>query len=159
MLAAPVAPRYRRAVAADLPALAALYALCARTLGPQVYTPAQVAAWQSFGVVGPAFRAYVLEATTWVAETAGRVDGFCGVAASGEVHSLYVRPDLSRQGHGSRLLGHALARAQDEGCHRFQAWATPFSLPVFERAGFVLRERVQAAFQGVVFERCRVARG
>lgn len=150
---------FRLATPADVPALAALYAECARVLGPQVYAPAQVAAWAGFGVDGPAFRAYVLEAATWIAESAGGADGFCGVAAGGEVHSLYVRPGLTRRGLGSRLLAHALAQAGAGGCQRFQAWATPFSLPVFERAGFVLCERVQAPFQDVMFERYRVARG
>ncbi len=38
----PAACSLRRAEAGDVPALAALYAHCARTLGPAVYSPAQV---------------------------------------------------------------------------------------------------------------------
>lgn len=40
-----MSPTFRRAVAADVPALAALYRDTALALGPQVYTPEQVAAW------------------------------------------------------------------------------------------------------------------
>ena len=147
----------RPATAADVPALAALYAETARALGAWCYTPGQVAAWASFGADTPAFRAYVLGADTWVAVDAeGRALGFSGIDAAGEVHSLYVRHDQVRRGLGSRLLALGLARAADRGIERFAAWATPFSRPVFERAGFTLVQRVVADYQGVVFERLRM---
>lgn len=150
-------PAWRRAVAADLPALAALYADSARTLGPQVYTPAQVQAWQRFARLGPAFEAYVLQADTWLAEDAEGPLGFCGIDAQGEVRSLYVRAGHTRQGLGSLLLGHALAQARATGLVHFEAWATPFSLPVFGRAGFERVRTVVEDFEGVAFERYRVA--
>jgi putative acetyltransferase len=145
---------YRRATAADLPALAALYALCARTLGPQVYSPAQVAAWARFASDGPAFADYVLGATTWVAGD-DVPEGFCGADAGGELRSLYVHPRRMRQGLGSALLAHAIGAS---GCDRLAAWATPISKPVFERAGFRLERIVTEAFQGVVFDRFRMVR-
>jgi putative acetyltransferase len=145
----------RLATAADVPALAALYAEAARTLGPQVYTPAQVAAWESFGADTPAFRAYILQANTWIA--GDPPEGFCGISADGEVHSLYVRAALTRRGLGTRLLAHALSRARAGGCQRFHAWATPFSKPVFERAGFRLQAVVREPYQGVLFDRYRMA--
>lgn len=146
----------RLATASDVPALAALYAQCARQLGPLVYSREQVAAWQSFGTDSPAFRAYVLDATTWMALDDVGPAGFCGVDTAGEVHSLYVRPELTRQGLGTRLLTHALAQARAQGQERFTAWATPFSLPVFERAGMRLVGTVREPFGGVNFERYRV---
>lgn len=151
----------RLAGAADVPALAALYAECARTLGPRVYTPAQVAAWASFGADTPAFRAYVLGATTWIAEEApgGAPLGFCGIDDGGEVRSLYVRPDRTRAGLGSALLAHALAAMRARGVRRFAAWATPFSRPVFARAGLGLVRTVVEDYQGVPFERYRVEGG
>lgn len=144
----------RLATAADVPALAALYAQTARLLGPQVYTPEQVAAWVSFGTDSPSFRAYVLGAQTWVA--GDPPEGFCGIDAAGEVHSLYVRAELTRRGLGTRLLAHALERARAAGRRDFHAWATPFSRPVFERAGFVLERVVREPYQGVVFDRYRM---
>jgi putative acetyltransferase len=149
----------RVATAADVPALAALYAHTAHSLGPQQYTAGQVAAWASFGTDSPAFRSYVLDACTWVAsDDAGQPLGFCGVDRAGEVHSLYVRAGHTRRGLGSRLLAHALTQAQQGGTTAFAAWATPFSRPVFERAGFVLVQTVREPYQGVVFERYRVER-
>ena len=118
-----------------MPALAALYAHTARALGPQVYSADQVRAWQAFGQDTPAFRDYVLRARTWMGEDAKGALGFCGIGADGEVHSLYVRADATRQGVGAGLLTHALRDARSRGIDGFIAWATPFSLPVFSRAG------------------------
>lgn len=144
--------------AADLPDLAALYADCARQLGPQVYTPSQVAAWQAFPADEAVFREYILGAATWglYDGATGALAGFCGIDTGGEVRSLYVRPDLTRQGLGTRLLTHALAHARAAGQSRFTAWATPFSLPVFDRAGLRLVGTVREPFCGVSFERYRV---
>ena len=158
------APVLRRAVAADVPALAALYAESARELGPQVYTPEQVAAWASFAADEGRFRRYVLGAETWLAERAGdaRPCGFCGVGVDesdptlGEVRSLYVRADLSRQGVGAQLLAHAMAQAHSRGVQRLRAWATPFSRQLFERAGLRLVATVREPYQGVLFDRYRV---
>jgi putative acetyltransferase len=150
---------FRLATADDVPALAALYARTARELGPQVYSGEQVRAWQGFGRDTPDFRAYVLKAQTWLAEDSGGPLGFCGIGADGEVHSLYVRADATRRGFGSALLAHALAQARQQGIERLAAWATPFSLPVFVRAGFVLVRSVRERYRGVMFERYRVERG
>ncbi|MBT9489451.1 MAG: GNAT family N-acetyltransferase [Rubrivivax sp.] len=148
-------PALRLATAADVPALAALYAEAAQTLGPLVYSPAQVAAWASFGVDTPAFRDYILSADTWIAGLPPVA--FCGIDVQGEVHSLYVAPGLTRQGLGTQLLAHALAHARARGVQRFSAWATPFSRPVFERAGLHLVQTVTEPYQGVLFERYRLA--
>ncbi len=158
-MTAPAAVPLRRANAADVPALAALYAHNARTLGPQVYSAEQVAAWQRFAQDEPGFADYVLGACTWLAEDAAGPLGFCGIDAQGEVRSLYVRATATRAGLGSALLAHALAEARQRGLQRFGAWATPLSLPVFGRAGFILAHTVLEPFQGVVFERYRVERG
>jgi len=159
--------RYRRAVPSDVPVLAELYADAARALGPQVYSAEQVAAWISFGADTPAFRHYVLDATTWVVEWAaapgpdglapGAPVGFCGIGATGEVHSLYVRAGLTRRGLGSALLAFAMDQARAAGVQHFAAWATPFSRPVFERAGLSWQRTVAETYQGVLFDRYRVA--
>jgi len=156
---------WRPATPADVELLAGLYADAAARLGPLVYTPEQVEAWA--GVPGRdacAFRRYVLGQDTWVAE---RVDdfavvGFCGIDFEGqtrELHSLYVRPSLTRHGIGSEMLARTLQRAGSAGARRFAAWVTPFSRAVFERAGFVLARTVVEPYAGVMFERYRVERG
>jgi putative acetyltransferase len=149
----------RLATADDVPALAALYRDAALTLGPQVYTPAQVQAWARSTDDAAAFARYIQDADTWLAEDDAGPRGFCGIAVHGdlgEVHSLYVRAALTRQGLGSALLAHALTHARAQGARRFEAWATPFSRPVFERAGFRLERIAREPYQGVVFERLRM---
>ncbi len=155
---------WRRAVPDDVFVLAALYRDAALRLGPLVYTPAQVHAWASFADDASAFRAYVLDADTRVAERVGdgRVLGFCGVSTQDglcEVRSLYVTPPRTRQGLGTEMLRRTLERAEADGAKRFAAWATPFSLPVFLAAGFTLTQTVSAPFAGTLFERYRVERG
>ena len=157
MSRAPDATRaFRLATDADVAALAALYARTARKLGPQIYSTEQVRAWQRFADDAPAFSAYVLRARTWLAEDERGALGFCGISIDGEVHSLYVRADAIGCGLGSTLLAQAMADARSRGIERLEAWATPFSLPVFARAGFVLLRKVDEPFQGVMFERFRV---
>jgi putative acetyltransferase len=151
------ARQFRLATVADVPALAVLYADSARELGPQVYSAQQVIAWQCFAQDAPAFADYVLQARTWMSEDAAGPLGFCGIDAAGEVRSLYVRAQATRRGLGSALLAHALAAARQQGQSGFAAWATPFSLPVFCRAGFSQVRTVREPFQGVMFERYRVA--
>lgn len=153
------APTMRLAAAADVPLLAAIYAESAAVLGPQVYGPEQVRAWISFGRNTPEFRRYILSADTWIAEHHGEPLGFCGIDADGEVHSLYVHPRHGRRGLGTLLLAQALRHASAGGIGHFEVWATPFSRPLFERAGFTLHEVRREPYQGVVFERYRLHRG
>lgn len=146
----------RRASAQDVEALAALYREAALVQGPQVYSPAQVRAWASFGQPSPAFVDYVTGADTWVALDGPQIVGFSGVDAQGEVRSLYVRPSHGRRGLGARLLAHALASSARGGLTSWSAWATPFSRPVFERAGFALAEVRREPYQGIEFDRYRM---
>jgi putative acetyltransferase len=160
----PIAFEWRRATPDDVFTLAALYRDAALRLGPRVYTPEQVRAWASFASDAPGFRRYVLDADTWIAERPGdgRALGFCGVAAEGdarELHSLYVAPPCTRRGLGGEMLRRTLERAGTDGATRFAAWATPFSRPLFEAAGFVSTRTVSEPFAGVLFERYRVERG
>jgi GNAT superfamily N-acetyltransferase len=163
-VAAPVPFDWRPAGAADVFELAALYRDAALRLGPLVYTPGQSHAWASFADDAAGFRAYVLQSATWIAERPGdgRILGFCGASPDGslrELHALYVTPPVTRRGLGGEMLRRTLARAEAEGARCFAAWATPFSRPVFEAAGFALTQTVSAPFAGVVFERYRVERG
>ena len=160
----PVPFDWRRASGADVSVLAAMYRDAALRLGPRVYTPEQARAWASFADDEPAFREYVLNADTWIAERAGdgRALGFCGVSTEGElreVHSLYVTPGRTRQGIGGEMLRRTLLRAEADGATRFAAWVTPFSRPLFLAAGFALTRTVTEPFAGTLFERYRVERG
>lgn len=149
----------RLATADDVKGLAGLYGACAREIGAEIYSPAQVAAWASFGDDEEGFARYVLEPETWVAvDAAGALLGFAGGDEHGELRSLYVRPGHGRRGLGSALLQRVLRRCHERGLTRLQAWVTPFSLPLLQRAGFEVIATMQAPYQGVMFERYRVER-
>ena len=60
-----------------------------------------------------------------VAQVDDEVCGVVGFAADGEqgwVNSLYVAPDAQGHGLGSTLLGYAVDRLQEAGCHRAYLW-------------------------------------
>jgi putative acetyltransferase len=156
----------RPAIATDVPQLADLYYQTVQTLGPQHYTPAQVAAWSAFSLDLPAFAPFILDATTYVAEIAiasapqrsPQLLGFAGIAQDGHVTALYVRPEVGRCGLGSRLLQAVIDCSQTKGIERLYAEASRFSLPLFEKFGFVQYDTETVIRAGETFERYLVER-
>ena len=142
----------RPATAEDIPALASLYRETVLAHAPQHYSPAQTQAWAAFGADTPAFRRFILGATTYVAE-AGAILGFGGLATDGHITALYVRHDGLGQGIGSRLLKTLLDQAHQEKLPRLYAEASAFSLGLFQKFGFrhYATDRVERG--GVEFER------
>ncbi len=159
----------RTAIAADVPALAALYAEAVRSAGPAHYDATQIEAWAAFADSLPRssgearFRSFVLAPLTLVAEdtvagdTSGIV-GFAGLASGGHVTALYVRSDRMRRGIGSALLRALIERAEAQGIARLHTEASPFSRPVFARHGFVLDAVETVERRGATFERYRMVR-
>lgn len=147
--------RLREATAADVPALAALYAEAVRSVGPAHYAAAQVEAWAAFADEA-GFRAFVLDPLTLVADDESGITGFAGLAADGHVTALYVRRDRMRCGLGSALLRAVIERAEEEGIGRLYTEASVFSRPVFERHGFRLDAVEVVERRGATFERYRM---
>lgn len=161
----------RLATAADIPALASLYRETVLTHAPQHYSPAQTQVWAAFGANTPAFRRFILGATTYVAEGSrlemdgAKADrsaaapghplilGFAGLATDGHITALYVRHDGLGQGIGSHLLATLLNQAHQEHMTRLYAEASAFSLGLFQKFGFrhYATDRVDRG--GVEFER------
>jgi putative acetyltransferase len=127
----------RLANQADVVALGAIFRSAAEVVGPEAYSPAQVAVWSSFPENQDAFRAFILAATTFVAVEESQLLGFCGVEDDGRVASLYVRGDRGREGIGSKLLAKAISHAQTSNISRLYAEASVFSRPLFLKFGFV----------------------
>ena len=148
----------REAIPDDVPTLAALYAAAVRAAGPARYTPAQIEAWAGFADE-PAFRRFVLGPHTFVVEDDAGLAGFAGVERSGRIASLYVHPDRFGRGVASLLMNALLAYAESEGLSPLWSEASAFSLPVFERFGFRLREVERVERRGAEFERFIVERG
>jgi putative acetyltransferase len=148
--------RIREATEADAPALAVLFADAVRAAGPARYTPTQVDAWAAAADDPRALYARLLRHETLVAEDETGPIGFAGLAPDGHVTALYVRPGRMRRGVGTALLDAVLARAAARGFGRLYAEASLFSLPLFERAGFVVTDVETVERRGVRFERHRV---
>lgn len=136
----------RPARPSDLPAVADLYRASVHAFGPAHYTPEAVAAWAN-SADDPAFRGFILDADTLVAEDASGIVGFAGLERSGRIASLYVRPDRVRQGIARRLLDALLSRPGRPT--RIWTEASAVSRPVFEKAGFDVVEMEVVKRRGV----------
>lgn len=148
---------FRLAVAADLPALRAIYAASVTAMGPSAYTPKQVAVWREFAEQA-GFEDSILAVNTFIACLDDDNVGFCGIADDGHVASVYVRPDRCGKGIGGALLSEAMVRHPAPSCGRYYAEASRFSLPLFLRYGFDRTGTEQVERNGVAFERFLVAR-
>ncbi|MGR3278311.1 GNAT family N-acetyltransferase [Acaryochloris marina NIES-2412] len=145
--------RIQLASESDVLALAYLYRQTVLTWGPQYYTPAQVTAWANFASETNQFRAFILQATTFVARNHTGILGFAGIAEDGHVTSAYVRQDCIHQGIGSALMRNLLEYAQSRCIQRLYAEASEFSLGLFKKFGFQLYETEIVERHGVKFQR------
>ena len=137
----------------DLVALAELYTNSVKAIGPQQYSEVQIDKWASFPSDVAAFRHFILEPTTYIAEDESGVVGFCGISENGHIASLYVRGDRTDRGIGSTLLTAALVHAQNRGMNSLYAEASIFSLPLFLKFGFRVSGTEIVYRDGVEFER------
>lgn len=149
--------RLREATAADVPALAALYAGAVRAAGPVHYDAAQVEAWAAFAEEAR-FRRFVLGPLTLVAEDESGITGFSGLRKDGHVTALYVRPDRMRRGIASMLLHAVIERAEARDLRRLTTDASAISRRVFVRHGFRVEAVETVERRGATFERTRMAR-
>lgn len=145
--------KIRHANDSDVIVLAHLYRQTVLTWGPQYYTPAQVTAWTNFTSETDQFRAFILQATTFVATNHTGILGFAGIAEDGHVTSAYVRQDCIHQGIGSALMRNLLEYAQNHHMQRLYAEASEFSLGLFKKFGFQLYETEMVERQGIQFQR------
>jgi putative acetyltransferase len=149
--------RIREATAADVPALAALYAGAVRAAGPAHYDAAQIEAWAAFADEAQ-FRRFVLDPLTLVAEDESGITGFTGLRADGHVTALYVHPDRMRRGIASALLRAVIERAEAHGLRRLTTDASKVSRPVFARHGFQVEAVETVERREATFERYRMVR-
>lgn len=157
-------PALRLATLADADAIEALMKASIRDLFPLFYDAAQTEA--SIRYVGVPDRMLIEDGTYFVAETGGELVA-CGgwsrrdklYSGSGEgstdarlldpateparVRAMFVRPDWTRKGLGTRILEACEAAARAEGFTTLALMATLPGLLLYERFGFTVVERVQ----------------
>lgn len=149
---------FRPATAADLPALIAIFRAAIETVGPSHYDESQVAAWMAATNNERRFRRLTVEVDTVLAQDGTGPVGFASLGEEGYIIMLYVRPDRMRRGLAGRLLNALIEKARARGDTRLHTEASPFSRPVFERAGFVVEEVETIERRGATFDRFLMAR-
>ncbi|MFN8521007.1 MAG: GNAT family N-acetyltransferase [Chloroflexota bacterium] len=76
------------------------------------------------------------------AEQEGRARLLDPATEPARIRAMFVRGDRTRRGLGTRILEASEAAARDEGFRRLSLMATLPGVPLYERFGFVARERV-----------------
>jgi putative acetyltransferase len=127
----------RRAVLADMPAVAVLHRFTVKTslsFLPDLHTPEEDQVY---------FRDHLFPANdVWVAEENGEVVGYTA-RGDGWLNQLYVHPDHQGEGIGDALLAEAMT-----GVDALQLWAfqqNDRARRFYEKRGFVLAELTDGA--------------
>ncbi|MEO8431042.1 MAG: GNAT family N-acetyltransferase [Acidobacteriota bacterium] len=92
----------------------------------------------------------------YIGRTDDRLDPAVDAA---RIRAFFVRPGAARRGLGSMLLGACERAAREHGFVRLELMATLTGIPLYERAGFLARERVDLELpDGVRFPLVRMER-
>ena len=166
--------RLRPATPRDAPQLDELIALSVRGLMPQAYTPAQLEAalgnWLGLDSQLIADGTYfIVEHVDAQNEAAlvgcggwskrktpygsdhriGREDALLDPACdAAKIRAFFVHPEWARRGIGRMLLEACEKAAADAGFTRLEMGATLTGVPLYERFGYVLGERIELPLQG-----------
>ncbi|WP_026325879.1 GNAT family N-acetyltransferase [Sphingomonas sp. Mn802worker] len=137
--------------AGDASAMARVYFLAVRDLGPRRYTRAQVAAWAP---EEPDPERFVVRAgdgrrTLVAVDTDGCVLGFGDLEANGHIDLLYCHPDAVGTGVASRIVEALLDHARTAGITDLHVEASELARSLFERHDFTLVQRRDVALNGV----------
>jgi len=148
---------------ADVPAIDALMKASTRDLFPAFYDPRQTAS--AIVYIAHVDRMLITDGTYIVVEAHGEIVA-CGgwsrrdklfSGSSGQetnvrlidprteparVRAMFVRPDWTRRGLGTRILKACAAAAGEEGFRTMSLMATLAGLALYERFGFEALERV-----------------
>ena len=156
------APTIRAATLADGDAIDELMKVSTRDLFPGFYDAAQTAA--SVRYIASVDRLLLSDGTYFVLEANGEVVACGGWSRRGKlymgslsaaddtriidpaseparVRAMFVRPDWTRRGLGTRILEACQAAAKAEGFKSLALMATLPGVPLYERFGFRVREQ------------------
>lgn len=157
-------PTIRAATLADGDVIDELMKLSTRDLFPGFYDAAQTAASVSY--IASVDRLLLTDGTYFVIEADGELVACGGWSRRGKlytgsgsaaddariidpateparVRAMFVRPDWTRRGLGTRILDACQAAAKAEGFKSLALMATLPGVPLYERFGFQVREQMQ----------------
>lgn len=116
------------------------------------YSSAQVAAWLPSPMAEQTVRSRA-EDGRWVfvaVDGADRPLGFIDLEADGHIDLLYCVPEAIGRGIGARLYDTLEETARAAGMERLYVEASESARRLFERKGFILRERREVTRRGVI---------
>ena len=127
----------------DAGALATLVLRSIEQIGPDAYTPEQVAAWAARHEDARRFvqRAHSGQTILIAADDADRPIAYAILESDGHLDHLYCDPAHTRQGLAAALLGEAEAAARAAGVELLYTEASELARASFERAGYRLTHR------------------
>lgn len=136
----------------DFISVVLLFTETVRHVNIRDYSAEQVAVWAPGRPDWNCWRERVAGLAIWVAESDGRVIGFCGLGADGHVDLLYVDYRFQRQGVARCLYQHLEAEARRRGIRRLFTEASITARPFFESVGFGILRAQRVEFRGVIFQ-------
>ena len=142
----------RRYQDGDFEPVVTLFTGTVRQVNIRDYSPEQVAAWAPQPPNLARWRERLVGLTLWVAESDGRVIGFCGLGADGQVDLLYTDYRFQRQGVARCLYQQVEAEARRRGVRRLFTEASITARPFFERMGFGVLHEQRVELRGVIFQ-------
>lgn len=140
----------------DLESIVVLFTDTVRHVNIRDYSPEQVAAWAPQPPDLARWRERLANLTLWVAESDGRIIGFCGLGADGCVDFLYVDYPFQRQGIARNLLHQAETEARRRDIRRLFTAASITARPFFERMGFERLRAQNVEVRGMTFQNYRM---
>ena len=145
---------FRIAEEKDFPRLRQIYRDSVKRLAPSLYTPEQVKAWSLTPDNRDRFWQFIFGCDTYLLIQNETIIGFCGLATEdGHIVSLYLHPDFTRQGYGTKVLNYVLNVGIEAGITKFYTEASFFSEPVFSRCGFEVVTMETVYYGDVLFRR------
>ncbi len=136
----------------DLESVIALFTDTVRHVNTQDYSSEQIAVWSPQPPDLIRWRERVAGLSLWVAESDGRIIGFCGLGADGHLDLLYVDYRFQRRGVARSLYQHVEVEARRSGVRRLFTEASVTARPFFESMGFGIVREQRVEFRGVDFQ-------
>jgi putative acetyltransferase len=135
----------------DAEAMARVFFLAVRVLGPRRYTPAQVAAWAPAEPDPDRFAARAADGrrTMVAVDALGTVVAFGDLEPNGHIDLLYCHPDVAGTGVASRLLAMLIDHARSADIAALHVEASELARGLFARHGFTLDRRRDFDLAGV----------
>jgi GNAT superfamily N-acetyltransferase len=136
----------------DLESVVTLFTETVYHVSIRDYSSEQVAAWAPQPPDLMRWRERLAHLTLWVADSGGRLLGFCGLGADGHVDLLYTDYRFQRRGVARSLYQQVETEARSRGVRLLFTEASLTARPFFESMGFGMIREQMVEFRGASFK-------